>query len=68
MDMDFRTLMTMAVFNAEEENAIKEAKKVMSFIKLNCLSEGFILRTPLSEKTRVSQILKYIADHIDEFD
>lgn len=68
MDMDFGALMAMAVFNAEEENAIKEAKKVMSFIKLNCLNEGFIIKTPLSNKTRVAHILHYIADHIDEFD
>lgn len=60
-------LMAAAVFNAEEENAIKEAKKVMGFIKLNCLNEGFIMKTPLSEKARVAQILKYIMEHIDEF-
>lgn len=66
--MDFEKLLSIVIFAEEEERSRKEAEKVLSFIKLNCLDEGYIIKTPLSRKTRLSTIAKYLIDHIDEID
>lgn len=68
MDTSFGKLMAMAIFEAERENDYEEAKKVVSFMKLNCFDKGFILETPYSKQTRACAIAKYITEHLDEFE
>lgn len=58
--MDFEELMA-------KERSEAEAKKVLSFIKLNCL-DGYLFETPLSRKTRLCTIAKYLIDHLYEID
>ena len=64
--MNFEGLLIEAVLALEDERSEEEAKKVFSFIKLNCLDEGYIITTPYSRRKRVSVIAKYLIDHIDE--
>ena len=66
--MDFEELMAKAISLAEKEQSEQEAKKVLSFIKLNCLDNGYLVETPFSRKTRICIITKYLIDHIDEID
>ena len=66
--MNFEELMAMGIFALEKERSEEEAKKVMSFIKLNCLDSNYVLETPLSRKTRAHVIIKYLIDHIEEID